>query len=170
MEDHQIEEWRPTYIMGDKYEVSNLGRVRSIHKVHAQPRIMKTWLINGYEHVPLFLNGKRKNAKVHRLVLAAFSGPPPPGYAGAHLNGKRNDNNINNLAWKTYKENEIDKDRHGRRPTGERHYRSKLTQEQVDTIRRMPNGKGTNDLARAFGVHRTHIRRVRVGEYWRRHA
>lgn len=48
---------------------------------------------------------------VHRLVLRTFAGPPN-GRQGAHNNGDRGDNRIENLRWATPKENAQDKLEH----------------------------------------------------------
>lgn len=57
-------------------------------------------------------DGKSHTQGVHRLVLMTFAGPPE-GRQGAHINGKRGDNRIENLRWATPKENTLDKLDHG---------------------------------------------------------
>jgi len=39
---------------------------------------------NGYQIITLYINGKRKDVKVHTLVLTAFRGPKPKGKEGRH--------------------------------------------------------------------------------------
>jgi hypothetical protein len=51
---------------------------------------------------------------VHRLMLLAFVGTPPPGdYEAAHEDGNNQNNVLTNLSWKTPKQNAVDKHRHG---------------------------------------------------------
>ena len=53
------------------YQVSNLGRVKSLH--HNKEKILKNRLgANGYYSVALNKNGKIKYLGVHRLVAIAF--------------------------------------------------------------------------------------------------
>ena len=58
------------------YQVSNLGRVRSIFSrwgKRAYPRIMKGSIdSHGYVQVTISINGERKLMFVHRLVAKAF--------------------------------------------------------------------------------------------------
>jgi hypothetical protein len=53
----------------------------------------------GYAQVCLWKAGKRSFLFVHRIVLAAFVGPPLPGWDGCHLNDDPNDNRVENLMW-----------------------------------------------------------------------
>jgi hypothetical protein len=65
------------------YEVSNLGRVKSLERRVPNPKNGSTMLvrekirkhrvnIHGYEQVVLSKNGYNKNCTVHRLVAIAF--------------------------------------------------------------------------------------------------
>ena len=88
--------WKPVEGF-PRYEVSNLGRLRSF--AGAIPRIMKTEdciIPNGYIMVNL---GRRNTFLLHRLVLTTFVGPCPEGYVAHHKNGIRNDPHLSNLEW-----------------------------------------------------------------------
>lgn len=90
------------------YEVSNLGRVRSLPR-HAFTRdyggIIKKQSnsYNGYLRTALFDNGKRQMKFVHRLVADAFLPNPDPSIYTQinHINEDKTDNRVSNLEWCT---------------------------------------------------------------------
>jgi hypothetical protein len=57
---------------------------------------------------------KVRTMKVHRLVLMAFDGAPPPGHEACHGDGDPAHNDIGNLRWDTRKANSADRWRHER--------------------------------------------------------
>ena len=84
------------------YEVSNLGRVRSITSgklIHLQQRK------NGYVKVSLWKNGKEKTIDVHLLVGHAFVDGYAPGKEINHEDGVKSNNRADNLTWTTRIEN-----------------------------------------------------------------
>ena len=87
--------WKPVAVKGfeSRYEVSNLGRVKSIGTYNTCKKGILTPMIDisGYEHVMLFNNGIRKDVSVHRLVALTFI-PNPSGLR--YVNHK--DENIRN--------------------------------------------------------------------------
>jgi hypothetical protein len=107
------EQWRP--IPGfEGYEVSNLGRIRSYLKSPAGRMLNPKTDQDGYKHVVLYDRpGRRKEHRVHRLVLTAFSRPPMPDEVTRHLNGDPSDNRLENLAWGDHSQNMLDRVQHG---------------------------------------------------------
>ena len=96
------------------YQVSNLGRVRSvereIYKSNNVKQISKSSILKfekskGYNYVHLFKNGTRKRIAVHRLVAEAFILNPNNLPEVDHINTIRDDNRVENLRWVTPKEN-----------------------------------------------------------------
>lgn len=125
------EDWRPVVGFEGLYEVSNLGRVRSLDRVNSYSRTCqysgrilnvkrkyKGRLLrpgtasNGYMTVSL---GRSNSVCVHVLVLTAFAGPAPTGTECLHRDGTRTNNNAENLRWGTRSENILDAIRHGTR-------------------------------------------------------
>lgn len=110
------EEWRDVPGFEGHYQVSNLGRVKSLARVLTNclgqqrrypERIMrlKHRAIDDYVCVILRLGGTPTTFKVHRLVAAAFYGERDSSWHVDHLNGDRADNRVTNLMWKTCAEN-----------------------------------------------------------------
>jgi hypothetical protein len=152
-----FEVWQ--YVPGSDgmYEVSSRGRVWS----NRSNKIMSLSVANtGYHQVNLA--GRIRH--VQRLVLEAFVGPCPIGHEACHGNGFKTDNRLENLRWDTRRGNMADASRHGTTNRGERNHSSKLTREQVLTIRA---ASGTQrEIAARFGVSREQVRDIRSGKRW----
>ena len=84
------------------YEVSNFGGVRNkINKTNKHQSNNG----HGYIAVNLWKNNKGKTKYVHRLVAQAFIPNPDNKREVHHKDSNRSNNNVNNLAWVTSKEN-----------------------------------------------------------------
>jgi len=84
------------------YQVSNLGNVKSIkNNIIKKP----SKLPKGYLQICLNKNGKLKYISIHRLVAQAFIPNPNNLPCVNHKDCNPQNNNINNLEWCTYKEN-----------------------------------------------------------------
>jgi len=154
----------PDYPM---YEVSSHGYVRRGNFV-LNPQITK----KGYSRVTLYKDRKGKSFVVHRLVLWAFTGVYLKLH-GAHINGMKTDNRLSNLKWATAKENEMDKEIHGKRAKGERNGYAKLSENDVREIRKRykitkrPRWSNSKDLAKEFNVSQQHIMAIIRRDLWR---
>lgn len=89
------------------YEVSNLGRVKSLnYKRTGKERILRPGLYNcGYLYVTLSKNGKQKKYRIHRLVGSAFIENPENLPEVNHKNQVKTDNSASNLEWCSTKYN-----------------------------------------------------------------
>ena len=87
------------------YQVSNLGRVKSLNYNHTgKEKVRKLDLgRKGYYLVVLCKGGKRKAHIVHRLVMLAFIGESD--LQVNHKNGIKTDNRLENLEYCTASEN-----------------------------------------------------------------
>ncbi|WP_344395804.1 HNH endonuclease signature motif containing protein [Streptomyces asiaticus] len=90
----------------------------------------------------------------HRAVYSAFYGSIPAGALIRHIDGDSLNNRLSNLAAGTQKENMADAIRHGTVPSGESHYASKLSDDQVREIRDRYAAGGIfqRDLAAEYDV------------------
>jgi hypothetical protein len=105
--------WKPVVGYEGLYEVSNLGRIKSIK--FGKERIMKQNINSyGYCKVNLSRNGNYKTYSVHRLVLIAFRGCLDVNKICDHINRIRTDNRIDNLRWASYSENNLNSKIHGK--------------------------------------------------------
>ena len=115
-----VEQWKPVVGYEGLYEVSSLGRVRSLsgkrwngQSVHDfKGRLLKPQSRSRYLHVTLSIDGRVKSLKIHQLVANAFL-LPCPGIQGRkrgcyhidHINQNPRDNRAINLQWLTQYEN-----------------------------------------------------------------
>ena len=95
------------------YQISNLGRVKSLAHLHGKSKklirkekIMQCVIgIKGYLYCGLSKNGLTKRYRVHRLVAEAFIANPNELPQVNHIDGDKLNNSINNLEWVTKGEN-----------------------------------------------------------------
>ena len=101
------EEWRDIEGYKCLYQVSNMGKVKSLnYKRTCKEKILKTGKNkNGYLRVILCKNNKHKKFLVHRLVATAFIDNPENKPNIDHINTIKDDNRAENLRWCTQKEN-----------------------------------------------------------------
>lgn len=107
--------WKPVVGYEEFYEVSSLGRMKSLERVLFRrngarmsypEKIMKPHTDkNGYDTVSLYNGIKRVTRFVHTLVCMAFIQNPHNKPCVDHINGDRRDNRVENLRWCTIKEN-----------------------------------------------------------------
>lgn len=174
------EEWRQ--VPGqDLYEVSDHGNVRSWR---AQTRKAGGALRAETPHLMAAHNSRRDGKgylsvglprpgggyathPIHRLVMAAFVGPRPPGLEIAHLNGNPRDNRLVNLRYVTHAENESHKLTHGTRASGEQVNGSRLLGWQVAEIRYLAS-KGVTQakIANLFDMTSSHVSNIITGRIW----
>ena len=104
------EEWRDIAEYEGLYQVSSLGRVRSldriikyrtgqVHKVEG--RVLKPILVVGYHRATLYKNAVYKFFRINRLVAAAFIPNPESLPEVDHINEIKTDNRVDNLQWLT---------------------------------------------------------------------
>lgn len=119
-----MEVWKDIPGHEGRYQVSDLGRVRSLDRMIEYPahvtssglrrggyarklqgRVLRPGRFTHTGHVSVVLGHGAHGSPVHRLVLAAFIGPPPPDHEVLHLNHVASDNRLCNLRYGTRSEN-----------------------------------------------------------------
>jgi hypothetical protein len=171
------EVWLPVVGWEGMYDVSDLGRVRSLDRDtkyrcfcgHGEiirkkkGKVLSPVYNIGYPTVMLADGDRRERWLVHRLVCAAFHGPAPAGKdQAAHGDGDPSNPRANNLRWVDCRENMADKWRHGTMLNGDDCPWTKISDAEVQEIRRNP--RVTNaEWAHRFGVEKNHISKIVVG-------
>lgn len=104
-----VEIWRDIKDYEGLYQVSNLGRVKSLERIIKRKLkgnlIIKECILipskdgGGYLHINLYKNKKYKTCLIHRLVAQAFIPNPENLPEVDHINTIRDDNRLENLHW-----------------------------------------------------------------------
>lgn len=173
------ETWKPVVGYEGRYEVSDLGRVRSLDCVVVCERstgpVNRRYVgrvlrpgraSNGYATVALPTDVRQQSVPVQYLVLEAFVGPrPTPKHQCCHANGIRDDNRLVNLRWDTPAENANDKRRHGTLLLGERAPGAVLGAAEVHHVRQ--SNESAETLAQLLGCSASNIYKIRSRKSWR---
>lgn len=143
------EEWRPVPQYEGMYEVSSLGRIKSLTRVvkgsrgsksKSNGRILKQGKhSHGYRRVSLCNNGVIKYSNVHRLVAIAFIDNPDNLPVVNHIDNDPSNNVVSNLEWTTFSGNTIHAYKSGRMTdnSGENNGMAKLSISDVKSIVKM---------------------------------
>lgn len=162
--------WRSVVGYEGIYEVSNLGRVKSLDRIDAGGRRWKGRIManqtqkTGHKTLRLCQQAAYENYKVHHLVLHAFVGPRPNGMECCHNDGDPANNRLENLRWDTHKANSADRELHGQTIKGSQHVLAKLTEGQVLAIR--ADSRSNLAIAQDYGVSATTISFIKNRQRW----
>jgi len=155
-----VEEEKWLYYPGNnQYLVSSLGRVYSLQKkIYRSPVV-----INGYLAIRIRLNGKRKNKKIHTMVLETFVGPRPDKYVARHFpNQIKTDNRLCNLSWGTMCQNSQDA------LLGDIHGPAKLTVKQVLLVQnKIKDGIHKEVIMDEFNISRQEVLDIKNNDAWK---
>lgn len=110
------EEWRDIPNYEGYYQISNLGRVKSLDreiinvngKIFLRKGKVKAQMIDkgGCKRVNLYKDGILKCCPVHRLVAKTFIPNPENKPEVNHIDGNKQNNSVYNLEWCTRSENQ----------------------------------------------------------------
>lgn len=170
------EVWKDIEQFDNQYQISNIGRIRSKHKLITKSngstytrraKILKPSISkDGYVKGAISLMNKMFPYTIHRLVAIAFIPNPSNKSEVNHINGVKTDNQVCNLEWCTRSENckhAIDTGLWEVK-VGDKNGMSKLTKEQVIHARKLKAEKGRfwgrNELAKEWGISPKHLQKV----------
>lgn len=172
-----MEEWRAIIGWEGLYEVSNLGRARSLDRwVRVKTvknarlvrgRLLKGAIFDGYIFLHLREVGRSSRKPLHTAVAEAFIGPRPDGMEVCHNDGNRQNASADNLRYATRAQNHADMIQHGTHQIGERHPMAILNEQAVVRIRNTERRGGyLGTLAKEYGVTPQAIHRVVTRKSW----
>ncbi len=145
--------WKPIAGYNGLYQASNIGRVRR------NGTILHNFLgTNKYLNVDLYLNGEKKQHRVHRLVAAAFIPNPENKPTVNHKDGDKQNNIVTNLEWATRSENIL----HSYRELGRTGPRGAATSCSIPFHIKFPDGTvvryaGAGEFTRETGFNHQNI-------------
>lgn len=113
---NSIEVWKDVKGYEGLYQVSNLGRVRSLDRIVSRNKrgsfLLRGKLASfytdkdGYLGIGLTKNKKQTSYRAHRIVTDVFVPNPHNKPEVNHINGIKHDNRAVNLEWSTSSENQ----------------------------------------------------------------
>lgn len=153
MTDTTTERWVPVAGYEGFYEVSDLGRVRSVQRrvrsgkfyVTRSAMIRSLAATRWRMQLCMSRDGVAKTHGVHVLVMNSFIGPTPEGMEICHNDGDFRNNRLDNLRYDTHQANMMDSVEHNTHPFARRD-RCKnghiYTSETTCAIKGKPNVRG----------------------------
>lgn len=159
------EKWVPIPSFEGLYEVSDLGRIKSLKRKGKKKEIFHliTYDNYGYAKTNLSKEGVLSFVRIHRLVGLLFvENPYPDEYKYLrHLNDNKGDARAVNLKWGTQKQNVADYHGNGLNV----YSRSKLTKKQILEI--YNSSELPKELASRYNVTSRTIYQIKIGETWK---
>jgi len=173
------EEWRPVDGYEERYQVSSLGRIRSLDysfqapfsaslnsgsTIHLRGKILARskngsgtlWFTPGRGKTPL---------AVHVVVARAFLGPRPEGMNVLHKDDDHGNCRLDNLYYGTQKQNMADRARNGGFKGSRPHVLSLTQVAEIKAL--LIKGDSDRGIARAYNVTPRSIRLIRLGRSYK---
>lgn len=181
--------WKDIVGFERMYQVSNLGRVKSMGKIIYKSngvrqtfseRILKPGRgSHGYYGVALYNKGMGETHLIHRLIADAFIPNPDNKPMINHIDSDKTNNSISNLEWVNGKENSNHASVRGRMrrnhnqrinyrlsKIGELNPMSKLSNADVKNIKRLIPFMKQKDIANIYNINATVISNIKNNKRW----
>jgi len=173
-----MEKWKAITGYEGAYEVSDLGRVRSLDRTIQHPngpRFVRGKVLKcrksrrGYFRVSLKSHQRQQQFSVHVLVARAFIPNPNNKPEVNHKNGKQKWNNsVSNLEWATKEENAQHASENDLVAWGSRNFGSKISTKDVLAIRKRYAAGGITQtaLAKQYGIKQPQVSAIVLYQSW----
>lgn len=168
------ESWKPVVGFEKRYEISDLGRIRSLGNGSGRYPFGTTKTLSiankgrGYSGVCLWANNKGASVYIHHLVARAFIGPRPAKFEINHIDGNKANNHVGNLEYVTSSQNKKHGVAIGQYKVGEKNPSAKLLNSDIPIIKEMFKcGAEQKLIADVFQVSRSVISVICSGKSWK---
>ena len=167
--ENQKEIWKDVPGYEGIYQVSNLGRIKSMSRIRVNGRakiltkdkILLSKTLNDYVKIGM----THKYVLAHRLIAKAFIPNPDNKPQVNHINGIKHDNRVENLEWVTASENAIHSSKNKLSKTGEKHWKSKLSEKDIKDIR--SSKLKQCELAKIYNIKQSTISQIILRRTWK---
>lgn len=173
--DNINEIWEPVVGYKGLYEVSCLGKVRTLTykgtTILKEGRLLSPGHVGGYRQVHLYKNRIKTSKLVHVLVAQSFILNPENKPKVNHKDGEKANNHVENLEWCTQLEN-IHHSMYilGKTYHGSKHHHAKLTEEIITKMKEMHRdypAMKNRDIAKVFGIWESNMSWILAGKVWK---
>jgi DNA-binding XRE family transcriptional regulator len=172
--ENEIEEWRSVVGFEGQYEVSSLGRVRSLDRVltdkRGRRRRLKGKILKLQKRDEFYwsvtLGHEHGSERVHAMVARAWHGDCPVGLVTRHLDCDGYNNKPHNLTYGTPLENSFDNEFLAIENDCFQRKDGRLKPSEVAEIKSLLGAVSQRELARMYGVSRGCITGIHRGVNW----
>lgn len=157
----------PGYYISDNGDVLSCRKFGPGVNLNSHARTL-TPVKEDYLKVSLCRGGKKYNRRIHVLVANAFLEKHEGKLIVCHKDGNKHNNNVTNLYWGTYQQNEADKVAHGTRPMGELAVNHKYSKDTIVSIlHKLKLNISMAKISRELMVPYTLVSDIKYGKSWK---
>lgn len=162
-----MEIWKDVKGYEGLYQVSNLGRVKSL-KSGKEKIMVGGFTLSGYHCVTLLKNKTQKTRTTHRMVAESFIENNFSYSCVNHKNGIKGDNRVENIEWCSHKQNSNHAVKFGFIKSGEKSYMCKTKEETIKKIFVLKNqGFSRKEILNALNISIHIYKDVISGKTWK---
>lgn len=150
-------------IYGDVYSAYVRGQSNPRKKLFKKAITINKY---GYKYVTLSKEKILYKKLIHSLLLEVFIGPRPNGLVCRHLDANKTNNDLSNICYGTYSQNQMDRVVAGNSNRGEQHGMHKYNSEFVLVVRELAKHMFQREVAVFLGIPKSTVSHL-VTQDWR---